>query len=29
MLQPLDLEAIEEELILQISTAAQLRRKGG
>ena len=27
MLQPLDLAAIEEELILQISTAAQMRRK--
>jgi len=29
MLQPLNLEAIEEELILQISTAAQMRRKSG
>lgn len=29
MLQPLDIEAIERELILQIATAAQVRRKGG
>jgi uncharacterized membrane protein len=27
MLQPLDLNAIEEELILQISTATQVRRR--
>ena len=29
MLQPLNLEAIEEELILQISTATQMRRRDG
>lgn len=27
MLQPLDVEGIERELVLQISTAAQMRRK--
>jgi len=29
MLQPLDISAIERELILQIATAAQMRRRGG
>jgi hypothetical protein len=29
MLQPLDIAAIERELILQIATAAQMRKKHG
>jgi uncharacterized membrane protein len=29
MLQPLDIEAIERELMLQIATAAQMRRRKG